>query len=129
IIGKQALLDGAPIVGDARAMLNLIHVDDAAELLMAMVSSAGAGRIELGCDNHPVERLEYYTELAHRLGVSPPSVVSDERELAMLGLSVGRLARVSSKRCDNGVTGHRTGWSPRYGDFRAGLDALLTPLA
>ena len=62
-------------------------------------------------------------ELAHRLGVASPAVLDDQTAAATLGLSLDRLRRTSSKRCDNTLTRRRTGWAPRFGDFRAGLDA------
>ncbi len=127
IIGQSALRERAPLVGDPHSLLNLIHVDDAAELLLAMVRSPQTGRIELGCDNHPVARIDYYRELARRLGVPEPEVLDDQTAAQRLGLDAGRLRRASSKRCDNGPTRRRTGWQPRYPCFREGLDAVLAP--
>ena len=45
IIGLAAVRDGAPIVGDPQAMLNLIHADDAATLLIAVLEAAAPARI------------------------------------------------------------------------------------
>jgi nucleoside-diphosphate-sugar epimerase len=125
VVGMAALRDGAPLVGDPRNLLNLIHVDDAAMLLLHVMNAASPGRIELGCDGHPVPRIEYYTELAHRLGVAPPEVVEDPAALEKLGLNVERLQRTSSKACDNILTCKRTGWTPMHANFRQGLDAVM----
>ncbi|HEX7008787.1 MAG TPA: NAD-dependent epimerase/dehydratase family protein [Phycisphaeraceae bacterium] len=125
IIGQQALQQGAPLVGDPQAMLNLIHVEDAADLLLAVMRSAGAGRVELGCDGRPVPRIDYYTHLAQRLGLNPPAVLDDVQAAVSLGLNLQRLRSASSKTLDPTITCQRTGWRPRYRDYRQGLDALL----
>lgn len=125
VVGESAVRDGAPLVGDPRNLLNLIHVDDAARLLLFLMNTEEPGRIELGCDGHPVPRIEYYTELAGRLGVAPPEVVEDVTTLERLGLNVERLRRSSSKACDNILTCKRTGWTPTYANFRQGLDAIM----
>ncbi len=125
IVGLEAVRGGHPLVGDAEAMLNLIHVEDAAELLIAFARADEAHAVELGSDGSPTPRLAYYTELARRVGVSPPEVVDDETAALELGLNLDRLRRASSKRCDPEPTCARTGWRPRYRDFRMALDELL----
>ena len=147
IVGQKAVREGSPLVGDPEALLNLIHVDDAADLLIATMIADRVGEtggdtgkgleetgdgeeqrpaaVELGADGHPVTRMEYYTELAHRLGAPPPRVIEDPWELRQLGLSPERLRQSSSKACDPMPTCRRTGWSPRYATFKQGLDTLL----
>lgn len=123
IIGMQAVRSGAPLVGDPQAWLNLIHADDAADLLLAMMTATNPGRIELGSDGSPVRRIEYYTTLARSLGVEPPRVVEASDAASTLGIAGDRLRKASSKRCDNVITCQRTGWLPRYPHFRDGLIA------
>lgn len=125
VVGMKAVQDGAPLVGDPQNLLNLIHVDDAAMLLLYMMNAPEPGRIELGCDGHPIARIVYYTELANRLGVAPPQTVEDPITLESLGLNTERLRRSSSKACDNILTCKRTGWTPEYRNFKYGLDAIL----
>ena len=84
-----------------------------------------AGPVELGADGHAVARMDYYAELAQRLGVPTPRVVDDPAELRRLGLSPDRLRRSASKACDPMPTCRRTGWSPRYATFKQGFDELL----
>lgn len=120
----SAVRSGAPLLGDPHALLNLIHVDDAAALLEA-VATSGGGAIELGCDGNPVPRLDYYTHLARRLGVPPPEPMDPTTAAAHFGLDPARLRRASSKALDNIPTCRRTGWSPRYPNYRVGLDACL----
>jgi len=129
VIGLRAVSDGSPIVGDPQKLLNLIHVDDAAALAIALMEAAAPGRVELGCDGHPVPRLDYYTYLANKLGVTPPEVITDEQAAAQFGLSSQRLRRSSNKALDNIVTCQRTGWRPQYANFREGVDTVLEEAA
>lgn len=126
VVGIQAVRDGAPLVGNPDAMLNLIHVQDAVSLLLAMTSAPVQSRIELGCDGHPAPRLEYYRYLAQKLGVPPPQPLDDMTAAARFGLNPERLARSSNKALDNAPTRRRTGWAPAYPDYRAGLNAIFT---
>lgn len=130
VIGKQAVLDGSPIAGDPQAFINLIHVEDAANLLIQMAQpsspegTAGPARVELGCDDAPVSRLAYYTHLAQLLNVKPPSVMSDA-QANMLGLNVARLRNAANKKCSSAVTQARTGWKPVFGSYIQGLQDAL----
>ncbi len=125
VIGEKALREGQPIVGDGDAYLNLIHVDDAADLLVSIMTAPSPGRVELGCDGSPVKRIDYYSEVARRLGVNPPKLVHGEDVLKKMGIDPARVRRASSKRCDHRVTCERTGWQPRFRDYRDGLNAIL----
>lgn len=126
VVGIQAVRDGAPLVGNPHAMLNLIHADDAVSLMLAMSDAPVQSRIELGCDGHPTPRVAYYRYLARKLGVPPPEPLDDLTAAARFGLSAKRLARSSNKALDNAPTRRRTGWTPIYPDYRAGLDAIFT---
>lgn len=127
VVGMSAVSQNAPLVGDPQGLLNLIHADDAVALVLAIMNTevGNLGWVELGCDGHPVPRIEYYTYLAERLMVPPPRVLDDASAAERLGLNVERLRRSSSKALDNIITCKRTGWSPRYPTFRQGLDAIL----
>lgn len=125
VIGVEAVRDRAPLLGDPHALLNLIHVDDAAALLEAMTTCDTAGTVELGCDGNPVPRIDYYTYLARRLGVPAPEPMEAAIAAIHFGLDAARLRRASSKALDNIPTCRRTGWTPQYPNYRAGLDACL----
>ncbi len=112
VVGERPLRAGTPIGGDPDAWLNLLWGEDAAALLDCLPAAGAAAPVELGCDDAPVRRREYYTELARRLGV-PVRFEPDGGE--------GRASRL----CDNGPTRARTGWRPAVADWRAGLERLL----
>lgn len=125
VIGMSAVSQNAPLIGDPQSLLNLIHADDASALLLAVMRADAPARIELGCDGHPVPRIDYYSHLAELLRVPPPRVLDDASAAEDLGLNLERLRRSSSKALDNIATCRRTGWSPRYPTFRQGLAAIL----
>ncbi|MEX0886113.1 MAG: NAD-dependent epimerase/dehydratase family protein [Phycisphaeraceae bacterium] len=125
IIGLRPVMQGAPLLGDPQALLNLIHVDDAADLLLAISQAAAPGRVEIGCDNHAIPRKQYYDDLARRLKREPPEVLDADAAAARFGLDVERLRRTTSKALDNKLTRERTGWSPRYASYHEGLAHAL----
>lgn len=109
IIGERALRAGAPIDGDPTGWLNLIHVVDAANLLVHCLGAAAA-TVELGSDGTPVTRRAYYDYLAASLGCAPPTYS---------GIPTPRGG--ASRRCAARTTRERTGWRPMFRDFRTGL--------
>jgi nucleoside-diphosphate-sugar epimerase len=129
VVGLRAVSDGSPIVGDPQKLLNLIHVDDAADLTIAMMQAEAPGRVELGCDGHPVPRMDYYTFLAEQLGVPAPKAMDNEQAAREFGLSSDRLKRSSNKALDNIKTCQRTGWRPRHANYREGVRTVLEQAA
>jgi nucleoside-diphosphate-sugar epimerase len=129
VVGLKAVSEGSPLVGDPQKLLNLIHVEDAARLAIAMMEAAAPGRVELGCDGHPVPRADYYAHLADKLGVDRPAMLDDAQAAAQFGLSADRLRRSSNKALDNIITCQRTGWSPEFANFREGVETVLEDAA
>ena len=115
IVGATGLRQGQPVDGSPDAWLNLIHVCDAAGLLLRCLY-ADAARVELGADGMPVRRGIYYGWLAAQLGLRPP---------VFSGAPAARGG--ASRRCDPGPTIARTAWRPMFRDFRAGLTAAGLP--
>lgn len=109
VVGLAGLLERRPVPGRPDGWLNLLHVDDAAALLLDMALGAPA-RVELGADGHPVTRRDYYSTLAAWAGVPPPRF--DDALAARGG---------GARRCDPATTCARLRWRPMFTDFRAGL--------
>ena len=65
-----------PIEAPAQGWLNLIHVDDAARVVLAAEERAPPPRTYVVSDGTPVERREYFAELARLLGAAPPRFVA-----------------------------------------------------
>ncbi len=117
VVGLQGVRAGAAVSGAPDGWLNLVHVDDAASLLLRVASGQGAA-IELGADGAPVTRRSYYRTLAALAGVAPPRYTGEP------GARGG-----GYRRCDPSSTWARLDWRPMYRDFRAGLAALPAPLS
>jgi nucleoside-diphosphate-sugar epimerase len=64
---EQALLRGEALVGNAERWLNLIHVEDGADAVLAAEEYAQPGNIYNVCDDRPVTRREFYMALARAL--------------------------------------------------------------
>jgi nucleoside-diphosphate-sugar epimerase len=119
LIGEADLRRGDLLAGDPDRWLNLIHVDDAAALLLTLARSEGAAPIELGSDGSPVRRRDWYAGLARALNLPEPRFDGIVRDDGPRG------AQASSRRCDPQSTFQRTGWRPRYPDWQSGLTASL----
>ena len=65
------LLAGNPLAAQPDTHLNLIHVDDAARVML-LAEQAAAPRTYVVSDGHPVLRRQYFAELALLLGAPPP---------------------------------------------------------
>lgn len=89
----EALRAGAPVTGNPDAWLNLIHVEDAARVVVACVERDVPGDTYLVSDDRPVTRREYYGRLAALIGAPAPSFC----ETASASTRTTGL----NKRCDN----------------------------
>lgn len=112
VIGKKQLLDGMALKGSGDAWLNLVHVLDAAELLVRVMQSDEAGPVELGCDGKPVKRSLYYQDLASYLKCAE-AIFEGEDDKNSKG-----------RRCSNTPSCRRTGWQPKYLDYRQAWEAF-----
>ena len=111
IVGRHSVLAGETLRGNAQSYLNLIHVDDAADLLIRVMHSETAAQHELGSDGTPILRGEYYRLLAQQLSAPEP-------------VFAGADSGTEGRRCDNALTRERSGWKPQYPDCREVLKRL-----
>ncbi len=108
---------GTPLPGDPAAWLNLIHVDDAARVVVDIAEHPTASGIVLVADDRPVERGEYYAQLAALVGAPPPRFdASQSRARGSGGLN---------KRCSNRRLKSDFGVTLRYPTIETGLPAAL----
>lgn len=66
------LRSGAALAADPDSWLNLIHVDDAAAVVMAVADHVSPGPLYVVSDGHPVRRRDFYARLASLTGSPPP---------------------------------------------------------
>lgn len=114
VIGEKLLLRGSVIDSDANAYLNLIHIEDAANLLFMLEQTDQAARIELGCDGQAVKREEYYQYLASLIGAQSPVFNNDISK------------RGGNRICENQGTRDRITWQPSYADYQSGLKQIFS---
>jgi nucleoside-diphosphate-sugar epimerase len=72
---SKDLLAGLPIDAPSAGWLNLIHVEDAARIVLLAEQNAEPPKLYVVSDGHPVVRGDYYRELARLLGAAPPRFV------------------------------------------------------
>jgi nucleoside-diphosphate-sugar epimerase len=115
----EKLKAGEAIPAVSEGFLNLIHVDDAAEVVVAAGQLNRKRGVYCVSDGHPVERGEYYTEVARRIGSAPPTFVKPD-------LNSPRAQRAeANRRVKNTRMLAELGVELRYPDYRAGLAAIL----
>lgn len=114
------LLAGQPLPLDPEAVLNLIHVEDAAQAVLSAEAHAQAPGVYNIADGHPVLRGEFYRYLAQLIGCRPPSFAP-----ALGGASRGRSG---SKRVDNRRMLEELGIRLAYPSWREGLAAIAAGL-
>lgn len=77
---RRELEAGIPIEAPSEGYLNLIHVDDAAEAVIAAEQHAPLPALYCVSDGHPVVRGEYFRELAALLGAPEPQFLAPHRD-------------------------------------------------
>jgi nucleoside-diphosphate-sugar epimerase len=117
---RDLLLAGEPIDAPQLGFLNLIHVDDAADAVLAAATiEAELPRRYLISDGSPVVRGDYYAELARLIGAPPPRFQSPERETP----AASRAA--ADKRISNARMLAELKIKLRFPSYREGLQAIL----
>ncbi len=110
---------GEPIPAPAAGSLNLIHVADAARVVLAAEEIADPPRTYNVSDGHPAVRREYYKELARLLDAPPPTFeepAADSPVAARAGVD---------KRVDNRRMIAELGVQLEYPTYRDGLAAIV----
>jgi nucleoside-diphosphate-sugar epimerase len=121
---RSLLRPGAPIPAVSDGFLNLIHVVDAASAVLAAadanVSESGSGpRVYCVSDGQPVQRGEYYREVARQIGAPEPTFVDPQPDSP-------RAARAGSdRRVRNERMLTELDVQLIYPDYRSGLRAIL----
>jgi nucleoside-diphosphate-sugar epimerase len=118
------LRDGEPIAAPKEGWLNLIHVDDAATVVLAAETWLGQAQGDgphlfcVTCDE-PMVRGNYYREVARQIGAEPPQfVVPDPASSAAMHARVNR--RISNEKMHKEL-----GVRLAYPSYRQGLAAIL----
>ena len=105
---------GRPIATDPDSWLNLVHVDDAANVVVAVAAAPAPRPLYVVSDGTPVLRREWYGRLAELAAAPPP--IWDE--------SAPR-SRGGDKRIDSSLVWADLGISPEYPQATAALPQLV----
>ena len=124
--GRVPFLDklhaGEPIPAVSTGHLNLIHVDDAAAVIVAaekLPPLDKGPRVYCVSDGHPVQRGDYYAEVARQIGAPPPTFTTPEPDSP-------RAARAEAdRRVRNDRMLAELGIKLAYPNYRAGLAKIL----
>jgi nucleoside-diphosphate-sugar epimerase len=116
---RKELQSGLPIEAPSEGYLNLIHVDDAARIVMAAEERAPLPALYCVSDGHPVIRREYFHELAALLGAPKPTF-RRPRAGSPAAERAGASKRVSNRRmlAELGV-------ELQHPSYREGLAAIV----
>ncbi len=102
----------------ADGFLNLIHVDDAVEVVLAAEKQAVTPNTFVVADGHPVKRRDYYLELARLLNLGNP-------EFCGPAATTAADRRFGSKRIRTTRLMSEMSVQLRYPTYREGLKAIL----
>lgn len=110
---------GAAIPAPSQGFLNLIHVDDAARIVLLAEKQATPPTMYCVSDGHPVVRAEYYAELARLLDAPSPRFVEPSAD------SPAALRAASDKRISNRRLIAELHPQFLYPSYREGLAAIV----
>lgn len=127
--GRVPYLDklraGEPLAVPSAGWLNLIHVDDAARIVVAAEQWAASQTKNDGphvfcvSDGSPVARGEYYAEVARLIGAPPPAFCTPAKD------SPAAARATADRRVSNHKMLESLGVALRYPSYREGLAAIL----
>jgi nucleoside-diphosphate-sugar epimerase len=118
---KQFLKNEARIEGEGARLLNMIHRDDVAGIILAALCGGRAGEVYNAVDDEPVTQLTYFRWLAEELGKWPPPSVPEEADAA-------RKRGVTNKKVSNRKLKMELGYQFKYPNFRKGFSAEIQRL-
>lgn len=121
IPNREAMLAGEPIIAAPDSRLNLIHVDDACQVVLAADALAAPPVLYLVADGNPPWRSEYYAEAARLLGAPPPHLQWPPPQQHASQTTTGRTRGESAKIIRNDKLLRDLKVQLAYPDFRAGL--------
>jgi len=110
---------GRPIDAPAEGWLNLIHVDDAARIVLLADKNAAVPNLFCVSDGSPAQRVDYYRELARLLSAPEPQFVTPDLN------SPASLRAGSDKRVRPAKLFRELEPQLLYPSYREGLTAIV----
>ena len=118
---KQYMKNEARIEGNGARILNMIHRDDVAGVIIAALKSGRPGEVYNAVDDEPVSQLGFFQWLSGPLGKELPSSASEDAEAV-------RKRGVTNKKVSNRRLKMELGYQFKYPTFRQGYTAELIRL-
>lgn len=115
----KELQAGAAIAAPGEGYLNLIHVDDAARIVLLAEQRAKPPKLYCVSDGQPVQRHEYYQELARLVGAPTPRFIDPPSQ------SPAAQRAASDKRISNALLAQDLAPVLLYPNYREGLRAIV----
>ncbi len=119
----EKLRDGQPIAAPSQGWLNLIHVDDAAPIVLAAEAwakpQAAGPHVFCVADGHPVPRADYYRQVAQLIGAPPPQFTTPDSN------SPAALRATANRRIANTKLRQQLKHNFAYPTYQEGLAAIL----
>jgi nucleoside-diphosphate-sugar epimerase len=117
---RKEMSDGLPLSVPTEGFLNLIHVDDVVRIILAAERRVTPPDLFLVSDGQPIQRIEYYRELARLINAPEPRFVPPSEHAPSTDRAVGSDKRVCNRRmCEQLEV------KLRYPDYREGLSAII----
>lgn len=117
---RAELAAGLPIAAPAQGFLNLIHVDDAASVVLAAEKlTVPSPRLYVVSDGRPPQRADYFAEVARLAGGPPPTFVAPAADSPAAERSDG------DKRVDSSRMLAELNIKLQYPSYREGLAAIV----
>lgn len=116
------ILNNVPIEVSSSGWINLIHVDDAADVVVAADQFATAPALYNVSDGHPVVRMDFYCELARLLAAPPPRFVEPLRN------TLHDKRGASDKRVSNETMLRELPVTLKFPSYREGLAAIAADM-
>jgi len=117
---REDLQAGKVIPASPTAWLNLIHVDDAARVVIAAADADSLPGLLLVSDGSPLSRGDYFKELCRQLDAPAANFGDPETDSPSAQRALG------NKRVSNQAVLQTLGLQLDYPDFSSGLSAILT---
>lgn len=111
---------GKPIPAASGGALNLIHVDDAVQAICLAAEAEKFSPLYIVSDGHPVDRRDYYREVARLLDAPEPKFEEPEAD------SPAAARAQSDRKMSNRRLVEELGFVPKFPSYREGLKQILS---
>jgi nucleoside-diphosphate-sugar epimerase len=108
-----------PLIRGAAGVGSFVHIDDAADAVVAALEQGRSGAVYNIADDHPIGMTGFLVEAARALGAPPPRSVP--RWLARLVAPLGAELVASRTPMSNARARRELLWTPRYPSLETGL--------